>query len=297
MTNLEIEAFLAICRLKNISKAAAELYISQSSLSARLKTLEEELGYSLMLRNKGGREISLTPQGQSFYTLALQHQEIEKRMKNIGKTDITEELKVSVLDSVGNYMFPHVFEVFTHRYPNIKLNLQDMEAEMASINIICGRIDVAFSNADIQTEQIISTPFLAEPYVLVTSRESGLHDVVPFGELPMDSEVYTSWSVAYKYWHRETFGADYTPSIEMDLMGQFGLFVSEPGKWAIVPESIANSIAQSFPVRKCRPDFDIPDRVINILQDRDRTKAPNVLLFLDTVRQVLSETMPEVRLL
>ncbi|MCQ2565320.1 MAG: LysR family transcriptional regulator [Clostridia bacterium] len=297
MTNLEIQAFLAICKLKNISKAAEELFISQSSLSARLKTLEDELGYTLILRNKGAREIALTPQGQTFYTLALQHQEIERKMKNIGKTDITDELKVSVLDSLGNYMFTHIFEVFTRKYPNIKLTIQDMEAEMASINIICGRTDVAFSNADIQTEQIISTPFLAEPYAIVTALSSDLPDVVAFDDLPMDGEVYTSWSVAYKYWHRDTFGTDYIPRIELDLMGQFGLFASEPGRWAIIPESIADNITVTYPLRKCKPGFTVPDRVINVLQDRDKTKAPNVVIFLDTVRQVLSETVPGVRLL
>ena len=49
MTNMGIEAFLAICRHKNISKAADELYITQASLSARLKALEEELA-GLMLQ-------------------------------------------------------------------------------------------------------------------------------------------------------------------------------------------------------------------------------------------------------
>lgn len=297
MTNLEIEAFLAICKLKNISKAADELYISQSSLSARLKTLEDELGYTLMLRNKGGRQISLTPQGQTFYTLAQQHQEIEKKMKNIGNADITDELRVSVLDSLGNYMFTHVFETFTKDYPNVRLTIQDMEAEMASFNIICGRTDVAFSNADVQTDQIISTPFLEEPYAIVTSLSSELPEVAALDSLPMDGEVYTSWSVAYKYWHRDTFGADYVPRIELDIMGQFGLFLSEKNRWTILPESIADSIIKSHPLRKCKPDFAIPDRVIHILQDREKTKAPNVTLFLDAARQVLRETAPKVKLL
>ena len=44
MTNLEVEAFLAIYKNRRISSAAEELYISQSSLSARLQTLEKELG-------------------------------------------------------------------------------------------------------------------------------------------------------------------------------------------------------------------------------------------------------------
>ena len=41
MTNLEIETFLTICWHKSISKAAEALYISQSSLSTRLKKLEQ----------------------------------------------------------------------------------------------------------------------------------------------------------------------------------------------------------------------------------------------------------------
>ena len=53
MNNIEIEAFLAICRNKSISKASEELYISQSTLSSRLKSLEEHLGCPLLLRSKG----------------------------------------------------------------------------------------------------------------------------------------------------------------------------------------------------------------------------------------------------
>ena len=40
MTNAEIEAFLTICEYGSISKAAEKLFISQSSLSTKIKTLE-----------------------------------------------------------------------------------------------------------------------------------------------------------------------------------------------------------------------------------------------------------------
>ena len=76
MTHLEIEAFLAICKHKTISKAATELFISQSTLSERLKTLEGKLNHTLLLRRKGIREITLTPEGHTFYKLALQYQEL-----------------------------------------------------------------------------------------------------------------------------------------------------------------------------------------------------------------------------
>ena len=47
MTILEIECFLAICQYKTASRAAKALYITQPSLSNRLKTLEREVGGAL----------------------------------------------------------------------------------------------------------------------------------------------------------------------------------------------------------------------------------------------------------
>ena len=53
MTNAGIEAFLIVCKQHSISKAAAELFISQSSLSIRLRTLEKEVGCPPVLPAQG----------------------------------------------------------------------------------------------------------------------------------------------------------------------------------------------------------------------------------------------------
>lgn len=66
MTSLEIEAFLTVQSIGSVTKAAELLYISQSSLSTRLRTLEQELGCSLFVRGKGARAMMLTPEGERF---------------------------------------------------------------------------------------------------------------------------------------------------------------------------------------------------------------------------------------
>ena len=63
MTHDELDAFLAICRYKNITKSAEQLCITQSALSTRLKQLEDDIGCTLFLRNKGKRTVSLTAKG------------------------------------------------------------------------------------------------------------------------------------------------------------------------------------------------------------------------------------------
>ena len=53
-----IEVFLAIARTRSISKAAKTLFVSQSTVSYRLKLLEEELDCKLIERGRGQNQIS-----------------------------------------------------------------------------------------------------------------------------------------------------------------------------------------------------------------------------------------------
>ena len=66
MTQDEIATFLAIVKIGSISRAADLLYVSQSTISHRLSSLEAELGVQLILRQKGFRTIELTKDGEDF---------------------------------------------------------------------------------------------------------------------------------------------------------------------------------------------------------------------------------------
>lgn len=297
MTHTEIEAFFSVCRHKNISKAAQELFITQSSLSTRLKTLEDTLGCPLLIRGKGKREITLTAQGRAFYELALQYQDLMEKMNAVGKEPLRESLRVSAIDSVGNYLLPPVMERFLRKYPYIRLSLQEMEAERTTLSIIHGNTDLAFSTAKVETDQIVATPFLSDPFTLVCSADSPYSDQVTLEELIPWNEIYIRWSADYEFWHRSTFGTEVLSQIKLDIIGQIELFVSPPGKWIITPKSVADPLCASSRLRQCTPAFRIPDRSIYILRHRDNAETANILRFLDTLEEVLAEKNTEGLLL
>ena len=113
VTPSEIEAFLAICRWRSISRAAESLFICQSSLSARLKKLETELGTSLFIRKKGQREIFLTKSGKDFYEIALS---FEKVMRSIEKMqEQHKKLRISSVNSLGAYIMPECYGLFLEK--------------------------------------------------------------------------------------------------------------------------------------------------------------------------------------
>ena len=70
MKQAEIETFLMIVKTKNITKTAENLFLSQPTVSHRLKCLEEELNVKLLTRKKGYKQIELTAQGEEFVPIA-----------------------------------------------------------------------------------------------------------------------------------------------------------------------------------------------------------------------------------
>ena len=130
MTQTGIACFLAICRYKTITRAAEMLYITQSSLSMRLKNLETELGGTLFFRRKGSREMILTAAGKEFYALAVQYTALEEEMKRVCKKQPTT-FRIAFFNSLGTYLLPEVFELLLQEHPQLHLELQDMDLDAA----------------------------------------------------------------------------------------------------------------------------------------------------------------------
>ena len=289
MTTTEIMVFLAICRHKNISRAAEELYISQASLSAHLKTLEAELGCTLLIRRKGKRSLSLTTQGQAFYQLALQYQNLMQKMSALDKGEALETLQISAISSVGNYILPPVLRYFLEKYPRIRLTMQDIEAEEAFLSIIGGKTDMAFSTAKMETDQIVAIPFLRDPFTILCTADAPFAQTVTLKELSNWDEVYLRWSAEYEFWHQTAFGVESLCQFQLDLPNHLPLFVDRPGKWALVPQSVADKLCSDGKLRQCSPTFRVPDRTLYILRRRDNAESDSIHCFLDALREVLKQ--------
>ena len=115
MTNLDIETFWAVVQHGTMTAAAEALYITQPSLSARLKSLEDQVGAPLFHRGKGQRHITLTAAGQKFLTLAQRWQQL------LSETETLAELEQRYPD-LRKKLFGAV-----QRYPLYGWDLEKME--------------------------------------------------------------------------------------------------------------------------------------------------------------------------
>lgn len=290
MTSLEIEAFLTVQQTGSVTKAAQQLYINQSSLSTRLRTLERELGCALFARGRGTKAMFLTPEGERFLPLARQHRDLEEKMRALHSDTVEKRvLRTSSFNSIGSYLLPPVYQRFTRNWPDIRLEIKDTTTADAINSIVRDELDLAISTLSISTEYVTSIPFLSEPMTFLCAADSDYPDVVSLDMLSPDREVYSFWCADVQQWHQSVFGVDAKPRVQLELMSQIQLFTSQPGAWAFAPYSVADALKDAQDLRRCQMDFSVPDRCSYILCSRKARDSEPVVHFLDCLREELQE--------
>ena len=292
MTEAEIKAFLAICRSGNITKAAENLYISQPSLSSRIKTLEREVGQALFYRHKGGRETVLTPKGEEFYRLAVEYEGVLERMQGLCAAKPTK-LRVSSIHSVGTYILPPVYDAFMQKYPEVELVIQDLEFEMARKSVVQGFTDIAFNASGGTGKGFKVRPAFSEPMTLVCAADSAFPDVVTREMLDIKKEIYVEWGSEFEEWHASFFGQKVSPPIRLELMEQLKYFTARKEHWALVPVSAAMSLRKDAGIKQCTADFQVPRRTINCVTSEEAENNPCVKDFIRCMREALADLIKE----
>ena len=123
MTYEQIETFLTVVTCGNITAAANELFVTQSTVSSRIQSLENELGAPLLIRAKGHHSVELTGYGQSFVPIASQWTSLWKHTQSLKAAADISVLTIASIDSVNNYTLVRLFNQHIERNPNIKLRI------------------------------------------------------------------------------------------------------------------------------------------------------------------------------
>lgn len=287
MTDGGIECFLAVCRCKTVSKAADMLFITQSSLSTKLKNLENELGGALFNRRRGSREMTLTPAGQRFYELALQHEELHRKMLRVCKNQ-RQQLRVSSLNSLGTYLLPEVYGRFMEQYPGVELQIQDMEIEAASRSLLGGSTDIAFISGKTDNVQLLQTPVFREAMAVICSKSLPVEEA-DFNWLKAYQELYIEWNTGFAQWHQKNIGSDHS-LLTISIMAHLRQFMSVKECWAIVPMSVAMGLQKDCSIRILKGPTALPFRDISMLTAENK---PSIESFVQCLRDTLHQH-PEV---
>lgn len=118
MTTLEY--FIAAAESGSFNAAARRSFVSQSSLTKALKSLENELGSQLFYRSSTG--VHLTPEGEAILPEAYQMLEMYYRWRSPNLTEGLRKVFIWSHISLTGFLIPDIMLRFRERYPNLTIN-------------------------------------------------------------------------------------------------------------------------------------------------------------------------------
>lgn len=122
----QLEYFQMTSRLKNITRAAKRLSVSQPNITVAIKKLEAELGIQLFERSQ--KQLSLTPEGAVFLN------RIEQALRNIQDAVLEVNdykqlqkgtIKIGIPSMIGAYLFPKIFSGFQKKFSHLDVYLYE----------------------------------------------------------------------------------------------------------------------------------------------------------------------------
>lgn len=171
----EIRYMLSIFRNGSITKAAAELYISQPALSKYLKNVEAEVGSPLFSRI--GNEMIPTHAGSRYLSYAEQIAALRDDWED-ECADLAGESKGSLTVAIpltrGSCIMPDVLSKFHRRYPDIRIGLAEESHSVEKLLLSSREIDLVVYNDIAPDPALVHRELAREEVVLVTAADHPL---------------------------------------------------------------------------------------------------------------------------
>lgn len=155
MTIDDLEAFILVCQLKSISKAARQVNLSQSELSKRLRKMAEELN-SQLINTTNKRHLEITDDGKQFLQSAQTIvKSYEAALQALAENRTAEKatLKIGTVPIVGQYRIASIIAEYNNQHPHVQISLLENEGEVILNQLKSGQVDAVILR-DVQAQAV-----------------------------------------------------------------------------------------------------------------------------------------------
>jgi DNA-binding transcriptional LysR family regulator len=229
----QVKTFLAVAAHGSFLEAAAQVHVTQSTVSARIQSLEQQFGTRLFVRNRAGA--SLTHAGERFLrhakTLLLTYEQArhEVGLPSRFRTSLTLGARIALWDS----LLPRWVGRLRASRPDVSLNTEIGFEEDLMRRVIAGTMDLALMYSPRQAAGIEVEYLFDETLILVGPD--------PERRLLDDSYVYVDWGPTFFAQHRKVY-PDLERPAQTANIGWLGLqLILANGGTCFVPERVAAS--------------------------------------------------------
>ena len=295
----QIEAFVQVAQHRSFSKAADSLFLTQPSVTARIQSLERDLGESLFVRN--GRGVRLTEMGTAFLPFARRAlkalQEGRDALDGMRNLDIGT-LKLGSALTVSTYVLPKILKQYCATYPGVEVSVHTGRSEQVLQMVLSDDVHCALERT-VHHPDIVTVPLYEDDLVLASAPQhrfakSGTATIEEAGrEQLILFDKGSSYSQLIQGVFRQHGIVPHT-LMELDTIEATKKMVEEGLGIALLPKvSTEREFAQGTLSSITITNATMPRRQISLIFRKNRKHTRAVLAFFTLLSEQFATQIPE----
>lgn len=286
MKIVELKTFLAVANLKNFGKAANSLNYAHSSITAQIKSLEDDLGERLFTRDN--KSVKITDAGTRLLKYAQQIVELSREAKEAVKDTplLTGELTIAAVETVSTYRLPEILSVYRKTAPHVRVCFKIMGDQEIYDSVQSGTLDIGFMvEQNINFRNIEATILCKEPVSLFAHSNHPLAHQKKLKPSDLAKYFHLLWamdccySTAFNDIIRKTDTYSCMEFSNTETMKQCA--IAGLGITTVTDITVAKEVEKQ---QLCRLDFDMPETFYSyMLHNKNKTKPSVTQHFIEVV--------------
>ncbi len=206
-----LKIFIHLSTSLHFTQSAKAFHVSPSTLSRIIKRIEEEVGYSLLLRDN--RSVVLTDAGKRFQTYAEQQVEQFSALKlslNQKHAELTGKLRIYCSVTAAYSHLPPLLERFRQQYPLVEIMLTTGDASDAIEQVQQNLVDFAIAAKPDDLSRMLYFQHLASipltviaPTMACNVQKQLQQEILAWSDIPIILPEHGPARSRFNYWFRK----------------------------------------------------------------------------------------------
>lgn len=294
----QVEAFVQVAARRSFSRAAEALQLTQPSITARIQSLERELGEEMFER--GGRGVRLTDAGLAFLPYA------ERILQTLREgRDAVDEVRNVQLGSlrlgsaltISTYVLPRILHIFRQRYAGLDVVIRTGRSEQVLNMLLADEVQVglvrSLTHPEVETVHLYDDEIVLLAYPEHPFADSRRATVEEAAGQPII--LFDRGSSYYGLIHNFFRQAGVVPNVamELDSLEATKRMVEQGLGIALVPKvTIERELEAGTLVKVDLVDAEAIRRPISLIYRKHRKRPRTVQAFIDTLVEIYALRLP-----
>jgi LysR family hydrogen peroxide-inducible transcriptional activator len=171
----DLRYLVALADARHFGRAAERCFVSQPTLSAQLKKLEDSLGVQLIERQP--KRVALTDAGEQIVARARRILEASEEVVTLARSyrdPLAGKFRIAMLPTIGPYLLPHVAPPLRKALPRLELQLYEYQTQPLLERLRAGALDLGILALPIELDGLEARELYQEAFNVALPAEHRL---------------------------------------------------------------------------------------------------------------------------